>query len=256
MNIFITGGANGIGKETAIKLVEKGHKVKILDNDKTALQKLDNSIEAFHGDVRNKEDLQAALKDFEVEVLINSAGFQQQGAVEDQDIDSFRKHIETNYIGTVNAVKESMNPIRRNNGRIINISSIAGKTGAPFLSAYCASKHAIEGFSDSLRMELTESEVDVVIVEPGPIMTGFNKNARENLRSYIPGSRFSDDYKQRLETQMEGLETEKAASKIVKAVETNNPDTRYTITREAYLVRKFKRFIPDRFWDKLVNSQF
>jgi short-subunit dehydrogenase len=256
VNIFITGGANGIGKEVAIRLVEKGHSVKVFDNDQEALKNLDKSIKTFQGDVRDKSDLENAMANFEVEVLINSAGFQKQGSVEDMESDTFQKHIDTNYIGTVNAVKTALNPIRRNNGRIINISSIAGKTGAPFLSAYCASKYAVEGFSDSLRMELSDSEVDVVIVEPGPIMTGFNREARENLRNYIPNSRYSNNYQERLDTGMEGLETEEAAKKVVKTVETDNPNTRYTITKEAYFVSKLKKFLPDRIWDKLVRSEF
>jgi len=255
MNIFITGGSNGIGRKTALKLVEKGHSVKVFDSDEEALEQLDREIETFHGDVRNSDDIEQAMTHFEVEVLVNSAGYQKQGALEDMDIETFREHIETNYLGTVNTIKNAMPSIRRSNGRVVNISSIAGKTGAPFLSAYCGSKHAVEGFSDSLRMELKDSEVDVVIVEPGPIKTGFNEQGREHLRNFVPSSRFSNWYSKKLDSPIEGLETEKAASKVVKAVEAEKPKTRYTVTKEAFFARKFKRFFPDRWWDRIILSR-
>ncbi|MFQ3275066.1 MAG: short-subunit dehydrogenase [Candidatus Nanohaloarchaea archaeon] len=255
MNILITGGANGIGKRTALKLVQRGHNVKVIDTDKDALKDLDQEIETFHGDVREKEDLQEATRRFEVEVLINSAGYQKQGSVEDMEIDNFREHIETNYLGTVNAVKTCLTSIRRSKGRVINMSSVAGKTGLRYLSAYCGSKHAVEGFSDSLRMELKDSEVKVVIVEPGPIKTGFNEQGRDHLRNFVPGSRYSDEYSKKLDSPVEGVKTEKAAEKVVKAVEAEKPKTRYTVTKEAFFVRKLKRFFPDRLWDKLMVSQ-
>lgn len=256
MNIFITGGANGIGRKTAVKLVAKGHSVKVMDQDEEALADLDRTIETFHGDVRKTEDLEAAMKRFEVEVLVNCAGFQERGAVEDREIDSFQEHMDTNYLGTVRAVKSAMSSLRRSNGRIINVSSVAGLTGAPFLSAYCASKHVVEGFTDSLRVELRDSKVDVVLVEPGPIQTGFNDAGIERLRDFVPDSRYSEEYKRRLDQERSRVDVEKAASRIVKAVETENPKTRYTVTWEAYFVRKLKRFIPDRWWDRLLSSKF
>jgi len=255
MNIFITGGSNGIGRRTALKLVEKGHNVKVFDNDEEALEQLDREIETFHGDVRNSDDLEQAMRHFEVEVLVNSAGYQKQGAVEDMDIETFREHIETNFLGMVNAIKNAMPSIRRSNGRVVNISSIAGKTGAPFLSAYCGSKHAVEGFSDSLRMELKDSEVDVVVVESGPIRTGFNEQGREYLRNFVPSSRFSNRYSKKLDSPVDGVEIEKAASKVVEAVEAEKPKTRYTVTKEAFFARKFKRFFPDRWWDRIILSR-
>lgn len=256
MNVLITGGANGIGKKTAVKLIERGHDVKVFDRDAEALDRLDRDIETFEGDVRDKEDLEEATRRFEVDVLINSAGFQQQGAVEDLELDSFQEHIETNYLGTVKAVKTVMDSLRRNEGRVINISSIAGLTGAPFLSAYSASKHAVEGFSDSLRMELNDSGVDVVVVEPGPIKTGFNLEAQENLMDFIPGSRYAKRYQKILNKDINGAKTNEAASKIVKAVEADNPKSRYTVTRVAYLTKKLKSFVPDKFWDKMVLSRY
>lgn len=256
MNIFITGGASGIGKRTAVELLERGHDVKVMDCDEEALETLDQEIEIFHGDVRNAKDLEAATRRFEVDVLINCAGFQERGAVEDLEMDSFQEHIDTNYLGTVRTIKEVLPALRRNNGRIINVSSVAGLTGAPFLSAYCASKHAVEGFSDSLRMELNESEVDVVIVEPGPIQTGFNDSGIEKLRDFIPGSRYSEKYKQSLDQERDRVDVQEATDVLVKAVEADSPKTRYTITREAYLVRKLKRFLPDRWWDRILREAF
>lgn len=256
MKVFLTGGANGIGKKTAIRLLEKAHSVKVMDTDEEALQQLDQSVETFRGDVRSREDIEKALERFEPEVVINCAGFQERASVEDLEVESFEKHIDTNYLGAVKVVKEALPALRREEGRIINVSSAAGLTGLPFLSAYCASKYALEGFSDSLRMELKGSGVDVVLVEPGPINTGFNRKAQEKMRDFIPGSRYSRQYKKRLDEQQERVDVEKAAARIVKAVEARNPATRYTVTWQAYAVRKIKRFLPDRLWDRVMMSRF
>lgn len=256
MKVFITGGANGIGRKTAVKLIEKGHDVKVMDIDEEALDGLDRDIETFRGDVREKEDVRDAMKRFEVEILINCAGFQERGATEDLEMESFEQHMEINYLGTVRAVKEALPSLRRNDGRIINISSAAGLTGAPFLSAYCGSKHAVEGFSDSLRMELDDSGIEVVIVEPGPIQTGFNDDAIEKMRDFIPGSRYSKQYKESLNRIRDRADVEKAAEKLVRAVEAEKPDTRYTVTWEAFMVRKLKRFLPDRWWDRIILDRF
>lgn len=253
MNILVTGGANGIGKATVQILLEKDHTVEVLDNDDEALQKLPDSVGKHPGDVR-EEKVVEVVKEIDFEVLINCAGFQEQGSVEDMSLEKFQEHVETNYYGTVRTVKASLRQLKKKNGRIINVSSIAGKSTMPFLGAYSASKHAVEGFSDALRMEMSEFDVDVVLIEPGPIETGFNKRAIEALEKYIPESEYSDDYERRMTTDgFNGVGPDKAAYKIVKAVEARNPNSRYTVTWQAWFIAKFKYFIPNSIFDKMAR---
>jgi len=220
------------------------------------LNDLGDEIELREGDVRNREEIESALEGFRPDVLVNSAAIQERGAVEDMEEDSFSKHMENNYMGTVRAVKSVLDDMVDEGGRIINISSIAGKTGAPFLSAYCASKFAVEGFTDCLRMEMRGTEVEVVLVEPGPIQTGFNERAILHMENFVPGSRFSDEYRSRLDSEKARDDVEVAAEKLVEAVEADRPKTRYTVTREALLVRKLKPFVTDGIWDLLVSKSF
>lgn len=255
MRVFITGAAHGIGKATAEKLVERGHKVIAYDINKENLEDLPDQVKTYHGDVYDQERMEEVVKKEIFEVLINCAGFQEQGAVEDMPLEKFETHMDVNFLGTVNAVKTALPMIREREGRIINVSSIAGKATIPFLGAYSASKHAVEGFTDSLRMELADSEVEVVLVEPGPIKTGFNEDGRDALENHIPESEFSDKYKEKLAGEVKGANPRKAANKLVKAVETSRPKTRYTVTMTAWIVAKFKPFIPTRVFDYLARNR-
>lgn len=255
MRIFITGAAHGIGKATAEKLVERGHKVIAYDINKENLEDLPDQVKTYHGDVYDQERMEEVVTQEIFEVLINCAGFQEQGAVEDMPLEKFETHMDVNFLGTVNAVKTALPMIREREGRIINVSSIAGKATIPFLGAYSASKHAVEGFTDSLRMELNGSEVEVVLVEPGPIKTGFNEDGREALGEYIPGSSFSQDYEEKLDGEVKGADPVKAANKLVKAVETSRPKPRYTVTWTAWIVAKFKPFIPTKIFDYLARKR-
>ena len=255
MRVFVTGAANGIGKATVEMLVDRGHKVIAYDRDGEALENLPGPVETYEGDVTDSERLEEVVRKEIFNVLVNCAGFQEQGAVEDMPADEFQEHFDTNFFGTLNAVKTSLPMLRERDGRIINVSSIAGKATIPFLGAYSASKHAVEGFSDTLRMELRDSEVDVVIVEPGPIKTGFNKRAEEALEQYVPGSRYSQAYRDRMNSGNDGAEPEAAAKTLVKAVESSRPRSRYTVTFQAFVLRRLKAFIPTPVFDFLASRR-
>ena len=254
MEILITGGANGIGRATVEKLLENGHKIKVIDHDRESLDELPNPVGKHHSDVRDEETAEI-VEDIDFEVLINCVGFQEQGSVEDMPIEVFENHIETNYYGTVRIIKAALPQIKEKQGRIINVSSIAGKSTMPFLGAYSASKYAVEGFSDALRMEMRDFHVDVVLIEPGPIETGFNRRAIEALEKYLPDSEYSGLYRKRMETDgFKGAKAEKAADRIVEAVEAKKPKARYTITWQAFFLRWFKYFIPTRVYDKMARK--
>lgn len=255
MRVFITGAANGIGQTTAEKLVENGHKVIAYDRDENGLEELPGEIQTYKGDVRDQERLEEVVRKEIFDSIVNCAGIQKQGAVEDMSVEDFQEQMEVNYIGTLNSVKTALPMVEERNGKIVNVSSIAGKVTTPFLAGYSASKHALEGFTDALRMELAKSNVDVILVEPGPVDTGFNKRGRENLRKYLPESGFSTRYREKLETDYEGEDPDKSAEKIRKALESRRTKARYVTPLKYYFLDKLRFFIPTRVKDYFFRSR-
>lgn len=252
MRVFITGGANGIGKATVERLLDRGHEVAVYDIDRNALQDLPASVATYYGDVYDEERVQEVIAQETVDVLINCAGYQARGAIEDMALDGVEKHFETNLFGMMNVIRAVLPMLRERNGRIINVSSLAGRVASPFWGAYAASKHAVEGMSDALRMELRGFGVEVVVVEPGPIRTGFNERGAQMLKQYLPDSIYADRYRDVLSEESSGASPEKAASVLVKAVEAKNPKPRYTVTWVAWLGPKLKAVLPTRVWDWIV----
>jgi NAD(P)-dependent dehydrogenase (short-subunit alcohol dehydrogenase family) len=252
MRVFITGGGHGIGKATAERLLERDHDVTVLDIEEEYLEDLPAEVQTYKGDVYDRERVEEVLDGEEIDVLINCAGHQALGAIEDMSIEDVEKHFETNLFGLLAVTKAALPSIRDNEGRIINVSSVAGKIVGPFWGAYAASKHAVEAASDALRMELLEEPIDVVIIEPGAIKTGFNEAGAMNLERYLPGSRYADRYRGKLDQDFGGITPEKASKKLVRAVEADDPSARYTITPEAWLAPKLKSLLPTWLWDRLA----
>lgn len=248
MKVLITGGANGIGKET-IKQLRDEHEITVIDRDGDALKSLEG-VEKLHLDITNRDRVQEELTGLEIDVLINCAGVQKQGAVEDMKIEEFEEHIYNNYIGYINTIKACLPSLRESEGKIINVSSIAGLSSAPFLSGYCASKHAVEGFTDALRREL--KDIDVVLVEPGRVKTGFNEEGRDNVASY-ENSNYSDIYEKMLQRDIGGMKPEKAGKQLAY-IALNGSKPRYTITTEAYLISKLEKILPARLVDLLFGK--
>lgn len=255
VRVFITGAANGIGKATTERLVREGHKVIAYDKDREGLETLPDEVQTYQGNVTNEERLKEVVRKEIFEVIVNCAGIQKQGSVEDMSSEDFHDQIRVNYLGTVKATKAALPMIKEREGRIINISSIAGKVTAPFLGGYSASKHALEGFSDALRMELKSTEVDVVLVEPGPIQTGFNERARDYLENFLPGSEYSESYEEKLETDYGGASPEKPAKTIQKAISTSRPASRYVTPLKYRALIKVIGVLPRGLKDRILSNR-
>lgn len=253
MEILITGGANGIGKATVEKLVSE-HSVKVFDIDEKGLQQLPENAETFQGDVSDEERVKQVLEQLDLDVLVNCAGYYELGSIEDVESEDVMKQYDANVFGPLNFSRHATEMIRENSGRIINVASVAGRLTPPFFGIYSSTKHALEAISDAQRMELKEFDVDVVVIEPGPIETGFNRRAREELEKYIPGSDYSDKYSKILENETEGKTAEQAAEKIVKAIETDNPRARYQIGWQAWLGPKLKAVLPTFLTDRILSD--
>ena len=145
-------------------------------------------------------------------------------------------------------------------GTIVNVSSVAGKIAIPFAAPYCASKHALEAFSDALRVEVAPFGIRVAVIEAGPIESRFAERARAAVARMLaapgPYSRFYKNAERAMETDFQAgkLPAESVARVILEAIESDNPKTRYRITRMARVLIFLKRLLPDRFLDRRMKK--
>jgi short-subunit dehydrogenase len=183
------------------------------------------------------------------------------GAVEDLSIDEFKSQFETNFFGVIRVTKEVI-PIMRNqgNGNIINISSIGGKIGLPLNSAYISSKFAIEGLSESMRYELEQFGIDVILIEPGVVKTNFFENAdvvvNNNDNNTSTTNNITSPYSQLTQKLFEGFEpmlnsgsssvSSDVAEVIYQAIVSNNRDVRYPVGKDAVSIIKTRQNLSDR----------
>lgn len=192
--ILITGCSSGFGLLTAARLAASGHHVCATMRDLSKREELDaevsrrtaaRSLHVYQMDVTDPASVKNAVLDVirqhgTIDVLINNAGFGMGGFFEDLSDEDWRRQYDTNFFGVLNVTREVLPFMRRRgHGRIINVSSVSAFSGSPSLGAYASSKWALEGFSESLYMELKPFHVDVVLVEPGSYKTRiFTDNAR------------------------------------------------------------------------------
>ncbi len=266
--ILIIGASSGMGKETAKKLIREGHTVY------TVARRIDQmqDLKALGGypmqmDVTSENDIRKVIntiikEEGKIDVLWNNAGYGLYGSVEDVSLAEARKQMEVNVFG-IAAVSQMVVPYMRKakSGLIINTSSMGGKMYFPMGAWYHASKHAVEGLSDCMRLELKQFNIKVVILEPGFIATEFG--------SVLIGN-FSKVSKQRAYTGMmdkiiEG--TKKAAQgngsskpsviadTVNKIVSSKNPKTRYRVGKFAKPMVWMRTYLGDRLFDRIVMSQ-
>jgi len=253
---MISGAASGIGLGTAKRLAEFGAKVSILDiNDENGAKAV-KEIEALGGsahyikcDVRQAADCKnAADKTVEkfgrIDILVNNGGISQRALVKDADFEVIRQVMEINFFGTVALTKEVLPyMLSQKSGKIIVMSSLTGKFGAPLRSAYAASKHALHGFFDTLRAETIDDNIDILLVCPGYIKTNISINALK--ANGIPQNIMDDG-------QKNGMLPEVLAKKILRAISKNKKEL-ITGGKEVLGVY-IKRFFPNLFC-KIIAKQ-
>ena len=266
---LVTGASSGIGKETGKRLLREGFVVY------TAARRIEK-MEDLHElgaiplkmDITVEEDIIAAISQIEsghggIDVLVNNAGFGMYGSMEESSIDDARYQFEVNLFGMARLTQLVLPSMRHKGfGTIINISSMGGKIYSPLGSWYHATKHAVEGWSDCLRLELKPFGVNVVIIEPGAIDTEW---ADIMLEPMIRRSGHGPYQKiaQALAKAMRNLyETEGSASPpsvvadaIVKAALTSRPRTRYVMGKLAKPLLFIRKYFGDRIFDMAVTSQ-
>lgn len=255
MNVYVTGGAKGIGRAAVLELDDSGHEVVALDVDVAALADLPDGIETHEVDVRDEGAVWAALADEPVDALVNNAGYQAWGAIEDVEAETMERHFETNVYGTVYATQAALPALRERSGRVVNVTSMGSRFTVPYWGIYSATKHAARAITDELRMEVADDDVDVINVEPGPVTTGFNENGLAHLETYLPDSVYAEGYREALTTDdFGGASPEEAGTVVVEAVTSGRPDRRYTITWYPWLLPKLRVLFPARLWDWFVQQ--
>lgn len=242
--ILITGAGSGFGKDTAIKLAKRGHKViattETEDQANTLKQEVKTAsfmMEIFKLDITKEEDHQQ-IKDLQLDVLINNAGIGESGPLSEIDVDRVRQNFEVNVFSALELSQLALKPmLERNSGTIIFISSLAGRIVMPFLAPYCMTKFALSSGAESMRNEIhrIKKNVHISIIEPGAYHTGFNqKNIAKKytwMDEHSPFYPILGKLEKEENKQFDLLEsktTDSIVKKIVKAAEANKPKLRYT----------------------------
>lgn len=267
--ILITGCSSGIGRYCAISLQKKGYRVIASarkSDDVVQLQAL--GLTAVQLDLNSSDSIKSAVEqvfsitNHQLFALFNNAGFGQPGAVEDLSRDAIRAQFETNVFGTLELTNAVLPLMRRQGyGRIIQNSSVLGLISLPFRGAYNASKHALEGLTDTLRLELNATAIEVSLIEPGPITSRFRANAYQQFLTNIQTeqspfralyARLSKRLSNDLTDPPFTLGPEAVEKALLHALEAKKPQARYYVTFPTHMFALLKRSLTHRLLDKIL----
>lgn len=272
-NVLITGCSSGIGKATALRLAKAELTVYATARKVGDLAELAGAgCRTLALDVNSEASMRAAVAAVEAEhgavgVLVNNAGYSQSGAVEAVPMERIRAQFETNVFGLTRLTQLVLPGMRRvGRGRVINMSSMGGKLVFPGGGFYHATKYAVEAISDALRFEVKGFGVDVVIVEPGLIKSGFSEAA---LAQMDPGSgedvyagfheavarATKEAYEKGPLAKLAGVPDD-VAKVVEKVIFAKKPKPRYTVSGSAKLLLTQKKLMSDRTWDWFLRQNF
>jgi len=259
--ILITGCSSGIGLASARMLRDRGWRVFATARTSQDLERLSSheNLESIHLELSDSESIAAcadavlATTNGKLDALFNNGAYGQPGALEDLPVDALRAQFEVNVFGGHDLTRRLLpSMIAQGHGRIVQCSSVLGLMAVPYRGAYCASKFAMEALSDTLRLELAGTGVQVALIEPGPINTRFIEASVAAAHRWIDidGSRHHQRYHAMLDALAKGgkqtfkLEPEAVARKLVHAVENSRPKTRYYVTWPTYMAAIARRTLP------------
>jgi len=269
--VVITGCSSGIGYCVARGLQQRGYQVFATARQVDDVQRLrQQGLHSVLLDLDNSTSIHAAVQwilkqsQGRIDVLFNNGAYGQPGAVEDLSRQAFKAQLETNLLGTLELMNLIIPVMRRQGfGRIIQNSSVLGFVGLPYRGAYTASKFALEGLTDTLRLELRGSGISVSLIEPGPITSNFRKNAFKAYKKYIDRdtSAHREVYarmEQRLTKQGNvtafTLPPDAVLKKVIHAIECSKPRIRYYVTFPTYLFAFLKRVLPHSALDWVLQK--
>lgn len=273
-SVLITGCSSGIGKATALWLVKRGYKVWATARKREVLADLEAAgCRTLSLDVNDPKSMEAAVRAIEAEdgavgVLINNAGYSQSGAIESVPMEKVRAQFETNVFGAVRLIQLVLPKMRAQRwGRIINLSSMGGKLVFPGGGFYHATKYALEALSDALRFEVRGFGVQVVLIEPGLIKSGFSEAALSQMDPAkagedpyaafheAVGKATKESYEKGPLARFTGVPDD-VAKAIQKAIEAEKPKARYTVSGSAKILLAQRRFLSDKTWDRFLRTTF
>lgn len=268
-NVLITGASSGFGSEVARILLSQPdvYRVYVAARRVDQMQSLvDIGARALYVDVANQESVDKAIEEMlnevgHIDILFNNAGFGCYGTVEDVDMQKAHYQFEVNVFGAARMARAVLPSMRgQRQGLIINTSSMAGDISCAGLGWYSATKHALEALSVALRQEVKDLGINVVMIKPGPVKTGFEQVMLEQLHdSYI-----SDDYRQiiqgfenwNVEAYKQAPGPRSTVEAVIKAIESKNPRFKYRTTFMAYWSVWLERIVGQRISDRLMLMIF
>lgn len=266
---LVTGCSSGIGLATAVVLKSRGWRVFATARKAEDVARLSaQGFEALQLDVCDPASMERALATLltlsggRLDALVNNAGIAVPGAVEDLSRENLQQQFDTNFFGLVELTRRVLPVMRRQgHGRIVMISSILGRIAMPWRGAYNASKHALEGLTDTLRLELRGTGIRVSLVNPGPVKSRFRDNSLANFEQEVDTSasvhagsyaRLKAETGARKDDQPFTVGPEAVAAKVAHALESRRPKARYYVTLPAYLLATARCLLPTAWLDAVL----
>ena len=266
--VLITGASSGIGKETALSLIKEGHIVygvaRRLEMMQDIIQAGGHSIKMDILKERNIDEVvnQIIKEQKRIDILINNAGYGLWGAVETISIAEAKRQFDVNIFGLAYLTKKIIPLMRKQkSGKIINMSSMGGKVYTPFGAWYHATKYALEGWSDCLRMELKNFGIHVILIEPGVIKTEFQDVMMDSTVERSIGTPYEKKLRALKKATQEmyargiGSPPSTITKLIIKAINSNNPQRRYVGGLFAKPMLLIKKWFGDKIYEKAIMSQ-
>lgn len=275
--VLITGGTDGLGRAAALFLAKKGYVVFAAGRSAQKRAELEHTaheeriqVHTLEMDVCDAVSVQIAVelvleKAGGIDVLINNAGVGYMAVIEELRMEDLRKQFETNFFGVLRVTQAVLPHMRQHRrGRILMMSSVAGLVSPPTYGAYSSSKHALEGLTNALRLEMYPFSVEVILIEPGYIVTNFQETAKQLAQPYVEAAKTSP-YAKIYEGAWEGASKGRASSKatpedcarvILEAIESPHPKARYPVTQLAKWTSLGKRILPDTLLDSFLRRKF
>ncbi|MBN1500459.1 MAG: oxidoreductase [Spirochaetes bacterium] len=263
---LVTGASSGIGKSTVKSLISAGVKVYAAARRTDKMKDLEIlGAHIIKLDVTDEKSMTKCINSIlknegSVDILINNAGYGSYGSIEDVPVDEARRQFEVNIFGLARLTQMVLPGMRKNRyGKIVNISSIGGKIYTGFGGWYHATKHALEGLSDCLRLETEPFGIDVIIIEPGGIKTDWGVISADNLKktscngAYSEAAEKSANALSKMYTSDKLTNPDVIGKLILKSVTADKPKTRYSAGYMSWIALFMRKHVSDRMFDKIIK---
>jgi NAD(P)-dependent dehydrogenase (short-subunit alcohol dehydrogenase family) len=262
---LVTGASSGMGRSIAISLLKEGYVVFGAARSMDGMSELAAAGGAtLDVDVTDDVGVKSAVEQIvarhgRIDVLINAAGYGAYGAIEDVSMEAAHRQFEVNVFGYARTIQAVLPHMRQQRlGKIVNITSVGGKIYTPMGGWYHASKFAMEGYSDVLRLEVRPFGIDVVVIEPAIIDSGWGVRAMEEANRNSRNGAYQNllDTYVKIQRTAKGSSPETVARLVLKVLDTHRPKARYHVGKGAGMLLFLRRHLSDRFFDRVVTAFF